>query len=256
MFTPNRNVCAGGRAGRQAGRQARTNAGRHARWQTGIHARTHEWKHPRMHARTLGNKCFKWASAWQNQQNDLCVQRRLRSAWASNWSHADEGKQNRLVYCDRCIWTAAWQNKQNDMCAQRRHPPSLIWVLAVRIETFGPQLPIERTAKTLISLGGCPGWSESSLGAYVILLVLSWDGSMQTSQQTRRFGLPSSARDQMVPVSIKWKGKRDTGDHVPTTVYMSHVMRKPVYAMCEQQRRRSACASAQSNQRLWCSHPG
>ena len=31
-----------------------------------------------------------------------------------------------------------------------------------------------RTAKTLIRLGGCPGWSESSLGAHAILLVLSW----------------------------------------------------------------------------------
>ena len=31
---------------------------------------------------------------------------------------------------------------------------------------------------------------------------------------------------------------------------MSHVMRKPVHAICEQQRRRSACASAQSDQRL------
>ena len=28
---------------------------------------------------------------------------------------------------------------------------------------------------------------------------------------------------------------------------MSHIMRKPVYATCEQQRRRSACASAQSD---------
>ena len=36
---------------------------------------------------------------------------------------------------------------------------------------------IERTAKTLIRLGGCPGWSESSLGAQTILLVLSWGGS-------------------------------------------------------------------------------
>ena len=42
----------------------------------------------------------------------------------------------------------------------------------------------ECTAKTLIRLGripirlcGCPGWSESSLGAHAILLVLSWDGS-------------------------------------------------------------------------------
>ena len=32
-------------------------------------------------------------------------------------------------------------------------------------ESLGPYLPIERTAKTLIRLGGCPGWSESSLGA-------------------------------------------------------------------------------------------
>ena len=38
-----------------------------------------------------------------------------------------------------------------------------------------------------------------------------------------------------------------------TNDQMSHVMRKPVYAMCEQQRRRSACASAQSDQRLCCS---
>ena len=30
----------------------------------------------------------------------------------------------------------------------------------------GPLLPIERTAKTLIRLGRCPGWSESSLGAH------------------------------------------------------------------------------------------
>ena len=34
-----------------------------------------------------------------------------------------------------------------------------------------------RTAKSLIRLGGCPGWSESSLGAHFILLVLPLDGS-------------------------------------------------------------------------------
>ena len=31
---------------------------------------------------------------------------------------------------------------------------------------------------------------------------------------------------------------------------MNHVMRKPVYDKCEQQRRRSACASVQSDKRL------
>ena len=80
-----------------------------------------------------------WATAWQNHQNDLCAQRRFRSAWASA------------------------QSDQNQRC-----PPEA---------KLGPKLPIERTAKTLIRLGGCPGWSESSLGAKVILLVLSWGGS-------------------------------------------------------------------------------
>ena len=58
----------------------------------------------------------------------MCAQRRLRSAWAS---------------------------AQSDQSLRCPHEESL-----------GPNLPIKRTAKTLIRLGGCPGWSESSLGAY------------------------------------------------------------------------------------------
>ena len=38
--------------------------------------------------------------------------------------------------------------------------------------------------------------------------------------------------------------------------YMSHFMIKPVSVRCEQQRRRSACASTQSDKRLCCSLPG
>ena len=34
---------------------------------------------------------------------------------------------------------------------------------------------------------------------------------------------------------------------------LSYVMRKTVFALCEQQRRSSACASAQSDQHLCCS---
>ena len=40
-------------------------------------------------------------------------------------------------------------------------------------------LATECTAKTRIRLGGCPGWSESSLGTQAILLVLSWGGSFR-----------------------------------------------------------------------------
>ena len=38
--------------------------------------------------------------------------------------------------------------------------------------------------------------------------------------------------------------------------YMSHIMRKPVYAICEQQSHKSACTSVQSDQHLCCSLPG
>ena len=58
----------------------------------------------------------------------VCAQRRLRSAWASV------------------------QSDQSLRCALNG------WL---RTQVF-----FMRTAKTLIRLGGCPGWSESSLGAH------------------------------------------------------------------------------------------
>ena len=50
------------------------------------------------------------------------------------------------------------------------HPAKTQISLGIRLrsqheEILGPKLPIERTAKTLIRLGRCPGWSESSRGA-------------------------------------------------------------------------------------------
>ena len=69
----------------------------------------------------------------------LCAQRRLRSARASAQSY------------------------HSILCALNGY---------LRNQTF-----VMRTAKTLIRLGGCPGWYGSSLGAQTILLVLSWGGS-------------------------------------------------------------------------------
>ena len=40
---------------------------------------------------------------------------------------------------------------------QSEHPPSLISLRCPHEETLGPLLPIVRTAKTLIRLGGHPG---------------------------------------------------------------------------------------------------
>ena len=82
-----------------------------------------------------------WAASWQNQQNGMCAQRRLRSACASA------------------------QSDQSLRCPQE--------------ESLGPWLPNECPVWVfaVCSMGRCPGWSESSLGAHAILLILSWGGS-------------------------------------------------------------------------------
>ena len=57
-------------------------------------------------------------------------------------------------------------------------PPSLISVFAVRMKKpWVLSYPLS-AQRRLIRLGGCPGWSESSLGAQVTLLVLSCAGSI------------------------------------------------------------------------------
>ena len=76
-------------------------------------------------------KCLMWAGAWQNQQNDLCTQRRPWSAQASA------------------------QSDQSSLCA--------LWV------AWDPML--------LHADSEDSDWSESLLGAQVILLVLSCSGS-------------------------------------------------------------------------------
>ena len=85
----------------------------------------------------------------------------------------------RLNYRQLCIskpfvspvftyWAASWQNQQNG-CApsedsdQPGHPPSLIRVFAVRsVGSKGPNVSSCGQRR----LGGCPGWSESSLSAH------------------------------------------------------------------------------------------
>ena len=87
-------------------------------------------------------------------------------------------------------WTAAWQNRQNDVRSAKTQislgiPP--VWsVSAVRM-TKHWFLSYSLSAQwRLVRLGGCPGWSESSLSTQVILSVLScffsWpDQCFQTS---------------------------------------------------------------------------
>ena len=87
-------------------------------------------------------------------ESSLSAWRKLRSL-ATHWVHSEDSDQN-------------------------GHPPCLISLRCPREESFGPKLPIECTAKTLIRLGGCPGWSESSLGAQS----LCWFGHVRGSYGT------------------------------------------------------------------------
>ena len=67
-------------------------------------------------------------------------------------------------------WATTWQNQQNE-CApsevsdQPEHAPSLIRVRYALNGYQRTQCFFMRAAKTLVRLGGCPGWSESSLDA-------------------------------------------------------------------------------------------
>ena len=69
----------------------------------------------------------KWAASWQNQQNGMCAQRRLRSAWVS--AQSDQGLrcllEESLSYplsAQRRLWSD-WADAQADLSLRRAHIP-------------------------------------------------------------------------------------------------------------------------------------
>ena len=56
-------------------------------------------------------------------------------------------------------------------------------------------------------------------------------------------------------ISYRFHSTSRFSDYTSSFLYISLLMRKPVYAICDQQRCRSACAFAQSDQHLCCSLP-
>ena len=77
-------------------------------------------------------------------------------------------------------WAAWWQNQQNGMCTQQPgHPPSLS-LHCPHEDSLGPYVPIQRTVKTLIRLGGC--WVHSHFVGFVMRRLISFHQSV-----TRKF---------------------------------------------------------------------
>ena len=71
-----------------------------------------------------------WAAAQQNQQNDMCAQRRLRSAWASAQSDQSSLSTWRKLGSLATYWV---HREDSD---QTGRMPRLIWVFAGRKDHF------------------------------------------------------------------------------------------------------------------------
>ena len=122
-----------------------------------------------------------------------CILARIKTWWnCSKWTNRFHLSAN-ISYikgCFRpCVFLTGYINepqhgKTNKMtCAdseysdQSGHPPGLIRVFAVRKKKHWVLSYPLSAQRWLIRLGGCPGWSESSLGGQVTLLLLFCYGS-------------------------------------------------------------------------------
>lgn len=107
------------------------------------------------------------------------------------------------------IWAASWENQRSGMSGSEDLDQISLGISAVRTkQTIILRLQITRdNARWLIKLSGCPGWSESSFGLHVTLLVLSWPDSYFQSTKCQfprrlRSACESLQSDQWTVVSL------------------------------------------------------
>ena len=107
---------------------------------------------------------------------------KVHTSW-SMWKRHESAQSHQSLFCSHILsWAVSWQNQQNGMCVKRRLRSSWAFAQSVQIlrcshdESLGPQLPIERTAKT-DQTGRMPRLIWVFAGRTVILLVLSCRGS-------------------------------------------------------------------------------
>ena len=122
-------------------------------------------------------KCLKWS---RFQISTFCAVRiKICYLWSQDTWRCSEFVKRRVCKDKResCKTVVKIFDPDHDKTSEITHPPSLIRVFAVRLKKVWVLSSPKSAQRRLIRLGGCPGWSESSLGAYVILLVLSYSGS-------------------------------------------------------------------------------
>ena len=158
------------------------------------HRKRHE-NHLRQLIENAGSKHPNLSETFSNRKQRCCLQPQSMISFAN-----EVGLSSCCTcVCDSSIWAAAWQNKQNDI-----HPTSLIGVFAVRLKKTWVLIYPMSTQWRQIRLGGCPGWSQSSLDAQVILLVLSWCGLF--NNQFPRQVIPLSRKEDF---NRYWKSQEE-----------------------------------------------
>ena len=125
-----------------------------------------------------GYTAFHLLIRYANRRTDTCLNLNIKASSA---------------FRQCIIWAATRQNQQNDCVPsedsdQPGHSPSLIRVFAVCMKkSWVPCYPLN-AQRRLISLGGFPGWSESSLGAQSLCWCLPCRGSILSNKQTQFYG--------------------------------------------------------------------
>ena len=164
-----------------------------------------------------------WAASWQIQQYGMCAQRRLKSslsAWrklgslATHWAHSEDsdqtGRMPRLIWVfaghtvillvlSRCSFCVSFNNERVNISKVSMCYPYFVWLCGFYHWPFEPpryktNIASVRPAKTQISLGTRPVWSESSLCA-------QWVAKGPSCGQQR---LWSDCADARTDLSLRW----------------------------------------------------
>ena len=139
------------------------------------------------------------------------------------WSEMPHDKTNKIA----CV-----PSEDSD---QPGHPPSLIRVFPVCMKkAWVLSYPLSAQWR-LIRPGGCTGWSDSSLGAHAILLVLSWGRSCCTGahEYSQCFGMEYA---NQLWCSFHYRAYDISSAYI-------YEPRLEKTCLCEQQGRRSFCVS-------------
>ena len=154
---------------------------------------------------TLNN----WATTWQNQQTDMCAQRRLRSACASTQS------DQILLFPWRSIGSLATHWVHSEDSDQTGWMPRLIWVFARRIvislvisfrwlchevaQLYGTRGSFRQKATTLTLIEKLCLGVLKNLKPHDVKVFFSWDGSNIGQKQTWLF--------KVWVLDVAWSGR-------------------------------------------------